>query len=74
MVRFSIADQGIGIAPEDLPRVFERFWRGNEEGRVGTGLGLTIAQEIVEAHGGSLTVASELGVGTTFSFTVPIVT
>ncbi|HEY4320947.1 MAG TPA: HAMP domain-containing sensor histidine kinase [Gemmatimonadales bacterium] len=73
MVRFSIADQGVGIAPNDLPRVFERFWRGNEEGRIGTGLGLAIAKEIVEAHGGTLSVASEVGAGSTFSFTVPVV-
>jgi two-component system phosphate regulon sensor histidine kinase PhoR len=73
-VRISVADDGIGIAPEDVPRVTERFFRvdrsrARSEG--GTGLGLSIAKHIVEAHGGRLEVESRLGEGSTFAFTLP---
>jgi len=55
-----------------VPHLFERFYRVGE-GRVqGTGLGLTIAQRIVEAHGGEITVSSEEGLGATFTFTLPV--
>lgn len=70
-VRFSISDQGPGIAPPDLARVFDPYWQADTARQYGTGLGLSIAKEIVEAHGGSIGVESELGRGTTFSFTVP---
>jgi two-component system sensor histidine kinase BaeS len=67
-VTFSIRDQGEGIRPEDLSRVFDRHWSGADpttlKGR--HGLGLAIAREIVERHGGDMNVESELGVGTTF--------
>jgi two-component system, NtrC family, sensor histidine kinase KinB len=70
-VSFSVADHGPGIPPEQIPHVFERFFRGDTEQRQGgAGLGLAIAKEIVEAHGGNIRVASKPGEGTTFSFTV----
>lgn len=73
-VRVAVADNGDGIAPEDLPRVFERFFRGDRSrtrGKGGSGLGLTIVKRLVEAQGGTIEVHSELGKGSTFSFTVP---
>lgn len=76
-VQFSIRDQGIGIAEEDLPFVFERFYKADksrkrsEGGKTGTGLGLAIAKNIVEAHKGSISVHSKQGEGTTFLFRLP---
>jgi signal transduction histidine kinase len=69
---FSVADTGRGIAPEDLPHVFDRYWQAKSTAHLGTGLGLAIAKGIVEAHAGTMTVTSRLGKGTTFSFTVPL--
>ncbi|BCB80935.1 HAMP domain-containing sensor histidine kinase [Phytohabitans flavus] len=69
-----VADTGTGIAPESLPYVFDRFWRADSaRGRRtgGSGLGLSIARQIVTDHGGTITVASQLGVGTTFTITLP---
>jgi signal transduction histidine kinase len=71
-VRFSVTNSGSGIAPEELPHVFERFWQARKTARMGAGLGLTIAQGIVEAHGGKIRAESELGRGSTFSFTLPL--
>jgi PAS domain S-box-containing protein len=71
----SVWDTGIGIAPQDLPFVFNRFFRAANakvEGVPGTGLGLSIVQEIVEMHGGRITVESTPGSGTTFTVTLPI--
>jgi signal transduction histidine kinase len=70
----SVSDKGPGIPPEALPNIFERFYRvpGTERHITGTGLGLTITQQIIEAHGGEITVESELGKGTTFTFTLPV--
>ncbi len=69
----SIADSGIGIAPEALIRIFEPFFREQSAQKVrGTGLGLTIAKQIVELHGGMITVESQQGIGSTFSVTLPI--
>lgn len=71
---FSVADTGSGIPEEDLPFVFERFYKADKartRGRSGTGLGLAIAKNIVEAHKGSINVQSKLGEGTTFSFFLP---
>ncbi len=68
-----VEDNGQGIAKEDLPRVFERFYRtdkGRSREQGGTGLGLAIVKHIVEAHGERITVRSEPGVGSTFSFTL----
>jgi signal transduction histidine kinase len=65
----AVADDGPGIPPEDLPHVFERWWKGRAHG--GTGLGLAIARGIVDAHGGRLRVESRLGAGSTFAFTLP---
>ena len=69
----TVADSGVGISAEDLPRVFERFYRGDKSrtGSGNAGLGLAICQAIVGAHGGELSVASELGVGTTFTVRLP---
>jgi signal transduction histidine kinase/DNA-binding NarL/FixJ family response regulator len=67
-VRFVVVDDGPGIAPEDLPHVFSRFWRRNERG---LGLGLHIAKGVVEAHGGRIWVDSQVGKGAAFSFTLP---
>jgi signal transduction histidine kinase len=71
VVRFSVRDTGAGIAPENLPHVFERFWRA-ENTRGGAGLGLAISRAIVQAHGGSIAAESRPGQGTTFSFTLPL--
>jgi signal transduction histidine kinase len=70
-VLFWVADTGGGIASEDLPRVFDRFWQATRAGRHGAGLGLPITKGIVEAHGGRIWVESTPGRGTTVSFTIP---
>jgi len=71
-VRISVVDDGPGIAPEDLPHVFDRFWRGGKPRIEGSGLGLAITRELVRAHGGRIWVESEPGKGTSFSFTLPL--
>jgi CheY-like chemotaxis protein len=71
-VVFWVADTGVGIAEQDLPRVFDRFWQGRKAERGSAGLGLAIVKGIVEAHGGRAWVESQLGVGTTFYFTLLI--
>lgn len=71
----SVADQGIGIPPEELPKVFDRFFRvDNRDIRNigGTGLGLTLVKDIIASHGGSVWVESTPGQGSTFFFTLPI--
>jgi signal transduction histidine kinase len=73
-VRFEVADSGDGIAPEHLPHIFDRFYRGDpsrSRATGGAGLGLAIAKHLVEAHGGSIGAASEPGAGTVVSFTLP---
>jgi signal transduction histidine kinase len=70
-VIFRIADTGAGIAPENLPHVFDRFWQATSTNRQGAGLGLPITKGIVEAHGGRIWVESTPHRGTTFSFTIP---
>jgi signal transduction histidine kinase len=70
---FSVRDTGNGIAPDDLARVFDRFWHLSDGASVrGTGLGLSIAKGIVDAHGGRIWVESAPGAGSLFSFTVPL--
>ena len=70
-----VEDTGVGVAPGDQERIFDAFAQiGRREGpgAKGTGLGLTIAKRIVELHGGSMSVTSRLGVGSTFAFTIPL--
>ncbi len=68
-IYLEIADTGRGIAPEDMPHIFDRFYRGQNVGSLnvpGTGLGLTLLKEIVDLHQGEIEVESELGCGATF--------
>ncbi|AZZ37329.1 hypothetical protein CIK05_11185 [Bdellovibrio sp. qaytius] len=67
----SVADNGPGISAEQLPKVFDRFWQSEKAKKLGSGLGLSIAQGIVVAHNGKIWVESEIGKGTTFYFTIP---
>jgi signal transduction histidine kinase len=68
-----VTDTGVGIAEEDRRHLFDRFYRaGGTEGVPGAGLGLSIVQAIVEAHGGAVTVASEVGAGTAFDVRLPL--
>jgi signal transduction histidine kinase len=73
-VEVSVSDTGVGIAPEDQEAVFEEFRQvGTADKKVeGTGLGLTLCRKFVELHGGRIWVKSELGVGSTFTFTIPV--
>ena len=73
-VVISVADTGVGIAPRDQARIFQEFEQAShgKDAEEGTGLGLTLAKKLVELHGGRIWVESELGVGSTFSFTLPI--
>jgi len=71
-VVFTVADTGPGIAAEDQPHLFDRYWRGASAGYEGSGLGLAIARGLVEAHGGHISVRSALGEGATFTFTLPM--
>ncbi|GAA2552343.1 HAMP domain-containing sensor histidine kinase [Winogradskya consettensis] len=71
----TVRDTGIGIAPENLPKIFDRFWRADESrsrATGGSGLGLAIARKIAEAHGGTIAVESEPDHGTLFTVTLPI--
>jgi two-component system phosphate regulon sensor histidine kinase PhoR len=73
-IQFSIEDNGIGIPKEDIPRIFERFYRvdkGRSQELGGTGLGLSIVKHLVQAHGGRIWVESQLEKGSTFYFTLP---
>jgi two-component system phosphate regulon sensor histidine kinase PhoR len=71
-VEFAVTDQGPGIPSETLPRVFERFFKGEESRHTpGSGLGLAIVKHIVQSHGGKVQARSELGRGSTFSFVLP---
>ncbi|TVP63793.1 MAG: sensor histidine kinase [Nodularia sp. (in: Bacteria)] len=71
----AVMDTGIGISPEDLPHVFERFWRADQSrdrDSGGTGIGLTITRRLVELQGGRIYVESQLGIGSTFGFCLPL--
>ena len=71
----SVRDTGIGIAKEDISRVFSRFWRSDasrERVSGGLGVGLSLTKEIADRHNGSITVESELGKGTTFTLRIPL--
>jgi len=70
---FEVSDTGIGIPPEELPRIFNKYFRATAaRGFKGTGLGLTISKAIVEAHGGSIAVESEVGKGSRFTVLLPL--
>lgn len=73
-VAIRVGDTGRGIPPEHLPHLFDRFWQARETRRGGAGLGLAIAQGIVAQHGGTITVDSAVGRGTTFTLTLPAAT
>ena len=73
-VQFEVEDTGVGIYPEDLPHLFERFYRGRRDQVAdvpGTGLGLVIVKELIDLHGGSICVHSGVGAGSTFTVTLP---
>jgi len=70
-----VADTGEGIPPDDLPHVFDRFWRAERSRsreRGGSGLGLAIARHLVQAHGGEMGVESKVGQGSRFWFSLPV--
>jgi signal transduction histidine kinase len=74
-VFLEVQDTGVGIAPEDRPRLFQRFYRGQQVGSSnipGAGIGLNIVQGIVEMHGGTIEVESEIDKGSTFRVCLPI--
>ncbi len=74
MVLCCVKDNGYGISPEDLEKLFTKFFRSNNPNirkANGTGLGLSITKGIIELHGGKIWVESEVGKGTTFQFTIP---
>lgn len=72
-MQIAVKDTGSGIAPDDLPFIFDRFWRGDKSrtGRAHSGLGLAIAKQLIHAHGGTLEAQSEVGRGTTFTIELP---
>jgi signal transduction histidine kinase len=71
-VRFEVSDTGPGIAEDQIPRLFERYWQGRSPQRGSLGLGLYICKQLVAAHGGDIGVRSRLGDGSTFWFTLPV--
>lgn len=75
-IEINVIDMGVGISPEDLPYIFEDFFTGKAGEKVekSSGMGLSITRRIIEAHNGSITVASELGKGTIFSIKLPVIT
>ena len=71
VIRIAVSDTGIGIAEQSLPRIFQPFF--TEKKRTGLGLGLSICRRIVENHGGAIDVTSDLGKGTTFTLSLPVI-
>ncbi len=72
VIHLSVSDQGIGLPPEDIPRLFANFFRASNVGNIaGTGLGLAIVKHAATQHGGEISVSSELGKGTTFTINLP---
>lgn len=72
-IEFSVADTGVGIAPDAIPRIFERFYKADQSrSGGGTGLGLSIARHIIETHGGKIWVNSKVDEGSTFYFSLPL--
>jgi signal transduction histidine kinase len=74
-ITINVIDEGCGISKEDCMKVFDKFYQVSDtikKNKFGTGLGLFISKQIVEAHGGSLTVKSQLGIGSTFTVTIPM--
>lgn len=72
-ILFTVQDTGVGIAPNDVAHIFDRFYQARQEGaRRGSGLGLNFCREVVRAHGGQIWAESQLGVGTTIYFTIPL--
>ena len=71
-VSFVVQDNGVGISPSDLPHVFDRFWQAKSTAALGSGLGLSIAKAIVEAHHGKINVSSQVGAGSVFEVSLPL--
>lgn len=72
-MRVSVQDHGIGIDPDDLPKMFERYFRARTStGIAGTGIGLNLVKQFVELHGGRVSVESKRGGGSTFTVSLPI--
>ena len=74
-IEVSVQDTGVGIAADELDKVFEKFYRSNDprvQEQTGTGLGLALSQEVVRLHGGKITVESEINKGSTFTMTLPL--
>ena len=72
-IKISVSDTGVGILPEDLPRIFERFYKADRSrGAGGTGLGLAVARHAIEAHGGTISAESRPGEGSIFTLTLPV--
>jgi signal transduction histidine kinase len=69
-IAVTVSDTGSGVGPDDLPKIFDRFYKGPTSH--GSGLGLTIARNLVVAHGGEIHAESELGRGTRLTFSVPV--
>jgi signal transduction histidine kinase len=71
----SVEDTGVGIAPEEVSRVFEKFFRSSDprvQEQKGTGLGLALVKEVIHLHGGKITVESEIDKGSTFEIVLPL--
>ena len=73
IIEIAVTDSGVGISPQDLPRIFDKFFQGHAGvQKKGSGLGLAIVQHIIQAHGGSIRAESEPSMGTTFHITLPV--